>query len=126
MQSVVFQWTSGSPWRSGGSSTCCRHIDSVFRRDLYLTYALMVLESFNYFSTSLLFVLYLTQEFKVGDVEVCPLLSANYGYRKHGSHCDGLESFLKSLCCYYRQGLSMACGELFWWLLEYYSPLSSI
>lgn len=30
----------------------------------------MVLESFNYFSTSLLFVLYLTQEFGVSDIEV--------------------------------------------------------
>ncbi len=39
-------------------------------RDLYLTYALMVLESFNYFSTSLLFVLYLTQEFGVSDIQV--------------------------------------------------------
>ncbi len=39
-------------------------------RDLYLTYFLMVLESFNYFSTSLLFVLYLTQEFGVSDIEV--------------------------------------------------------
>ena len=39
-------------------------------RDLYLTYALMLCESFNYFSLSLLFVLYLTQEFGVGDVEV--------------------------------------------------------
>ena len=39
-------------------------------RDLYLTYALMVLESFNYFSTSLLLVLYLTQEFGVSDIEV--------------------------------------------------------
>lgn len=39
-----------------------------------MTYFLMVLESFNYFSTSLLFVLYLTQEFGVGDVEVGHLL----------------------------------------------------
>ena len=31
---------------------------------------LMLCESFNYFSLSLLFVLYLTQEFGVGDVEV--------------------------------------------------------
>ncbi|BDA46855.1 hypothetical protein COCOBI_09-3080 [Coccomyxa sp. Obi] len=38
-------------------------------RDLYLTYFLMVLESFNYFSTSLLFVLYLTQKFGVSDIE---------------------------------------------------------
>ncbi|CAK0785525.1 hypothetical protein CVIRNUC_008735 [Coccomyxa viridis] len=38
-------------------------------RDLYLTYLLMLCESFNYFSLSLLFVLYLTQEFGVGDVE---------------------------------------------------------
>ena len=39
-------------------------------RDLYLTYVLMLCESFNYFSLSLMFVLYLTQEFGVGDVEV--------------------------------------------------------
>ena len=52
------------------NSYCCRC------RDLYLTYALMLCESFNYFSLSLLFVLYLTQEFGVGDVEVSsmPLL----------------------------------------------------
>lgn len=49
-------------------------------RDLYLTYFLMVLESFNYFSTSLLFVLYLTQEFGVSDIEVTLLLLCPYWY----------------------------------------------
>ena len=34
----------------------------------------MLCESFNYFSLSLLFVLYLTQEFGVGDVEVRSVL----------------------------------------------------
>ena len=51
-------------------------------RDLYLTYLLMLCESFNYFSLSLLFVLYLTQEFGVGDVEAshtfCPSYSTHH------------------------------------------------
>ena len=34
----------------------------------------MLCESFNYFSLSLLFVLYLTQEFGVGDVEASNFL----------------------------------------------------
>ena len=49
-------------------------------RDLYLTYLLMLCESFNYFSLSLLFVLYLTQEFGVGDVEASHIFSPSCSF----------------------------------------------
>ncbi len=39
-------------------------------RDLTVVFFLQVLESFNYFSLSLLFVLYLTEEFGVPDFQV--------------------------------------------------------
>ena len=39
-------------------------------RDLHLIFAIHFLESFNYFSLSLAFVLFLTDEFNIGDVQV--------------------------------------------------------
>lgn len=76
---------------------------------------LMLCESFNYFSLSLLFVLYLTQEFGVGDVEVSSLATpATFSY----SLCI---IFAQAACCIShhtvvqrREGRCMGYGVPFW------------
>ena len=40
-------------------------------RELWVIYGLKVLESFNYFSLSVMLTLYLTEEFGTTDVKVC-------------------------------------------------------
>ena len=42
-----------------------------FCRDLYIVYAINACDNFNYFSLSLLFTLYLTEEFGFSDQQVC-------------------------------------------------------
>ena len=86
---AVFQ-TCGT-WPAKPPCTCL----SVCR-DLYLTYALMVLESFNYFSTSLLFVLYLTQEFGVSDIQV-PGMAPAHTPRPAQGLCPAQASALANL-----------------------------
>ena len=78
---------------------------------------LMLCESFNYFSLSLLFVLYLTQEFGVGDVEVSSLAI----YVAFTRSRSVSQTPAKCTCCISRQisvkrreGHCMGCGVPFW------------
>lgn len=50
---------------------CCRNYTATLsRRDLYIVYAINAFDNFNYFSLSLLFTLYLTEEFGFTDQQV--------------------------------------------------------
>ena len=46
------------------------HVSCVSFRDLYIVYAINACDNFNYFSLSLLFTLYLTEEFGFSDQQV--------------------------------------------------------
>ena len=76
-------------------------------RDLYLTYLLMLCESFNYFSLSLLFVLYLTQEFGVGDVEASHIFSPSCN-----SHHRPCEPFCLHACMLSWHVHQLACAQM--------------
>lgn len=64
---------SGSGWLLTVRTYASGYVTHVFActcRDLYIVYAINACDNFNYFSFSLLFTLYLTEEFRFTDQQV--------------------------------------------------------